>query len=589
MATTLSLAIGKIRADDEQWGIADAVNWTVGEHTIRSITAFRDWNNDNFESALRLPAALIDRVTHYDAETVSQELQIISPTGAKFEYVAGFYFYDEDYAIDQNFDLGADLCPAVSNLVQAQVARAAIPQFTAAIVPMLRGNVQLATAIAQAIVVGAITDPAILAAQFGLDGQSAAMLIGAAAQAGVLARAPALGRAAAGQCANGAQTTAVDTQFNQQLTSYTLFGQATVNVTEQLRLTGGIRWTKDDKEGSFISNINNSILAPVSATNPFGLDLRAQENEPDLNLTEEEVTWMANLSYYLTDDLMVFGGASTGFKSGGFNSEGFNSIGLASGASRTFSSETVDNYELGFKSTLLDNRMTANLTLFRTEIEDFQDRQFNGVNFIVQNTGELTQQGVEVDIQVRPIPRFFGLLGVSFLDSDFDSFPNATNLPAVVAAVQETNRGRQRAGLPAGPVPPRDLAGQRNHFSPRWQLSLLGEWTDNLPGVDLSWYVRGEFQYVSTQNVGAETNNNPQSIQSGYETVNARLGIRSAAAGWELAAFVRNAFAEEYCQTIFNQPIGTTLGLVDPTTGGGLQCCVLGAPRTWGVEVAYRF
>jgi iron complex outermembrane receptor protein len=105
----------------------------------------------------------------------------------------------------------------------------------------------------------------------------------------------------------------------------------------------------------------------------------------------------------------------------------------------------------------------------------------------------------------------------------------------------------------------------------------------------MSWFVRGEYQFIDDQNVGAETNGNPQSIQEGYELVNARIGLRGADARWELSAFVRNAFDEEYCQTIFNQPIGTTLGLVDPVSLGGMQRCVLGAPQTWGVEVAYRF
>jgi iron complex outermembrane receptor protein len=71
--------------------------------------------------------------------------------------------------------------------------------------------------------------------------------------------------------------------------------------------------------------------------------------------------------------------------------------------------------------------------------------------------------------------------------------------------------------------------------------------------------------------------------------VNARLGLRGPGNRWEVSAFVRNAFEQEYCQTIFNQPIGTTLGLVDPVSLGGMQRCVLGVPRTFGVEAVYRF
>jgi iron complex outermembrane receptor protein len=138
-------------------------------------------------------------------------------------------------------------------------------------------------------------------------------------------------------------------------------------------------------------------------------------------------------------------------------------------------------------------------------------------------------------------------------------------------------------------VPPQDLSGESAHFSPEWQLSMMAEWSDAIPDTTMSWFARGEYNFVGDQNVGAETNQNPQSVQDSYDLFNARLGVRGSGEKWELSAFIRNAFDEEYCQTVFNQPIGTTLGLVDPVTLGGMQRCVLGAPRTFGVEAAYRY
>ena len=580
-------------AKDEQWGIAADINWAIGEHTIRSISSYRDWQNDTFESALRLPLDLINRVTTYEVEAVSQELQIISPVGEKFEYVAGLYYYNEDYKIDQDLNVGSDFCsPAFGNLVQANVASAAIPAFTAAITPTV--GPALAPTIAGAIVTGAITSGPALDAAFGLPAGTGAALFAAATGAGITP-APTLGGLATAQCSGfdaanqAAGVNGVDTEFGQEVTSFAIFGQLTYNVTDDFRLTGGVRWTKDDKEGSFVSIINNPVLAPRSLTNPFGVDLRANENEPDLDFEEEEVTWMVNGSYHVTDDIMVFGTYSTGYKSGGFNSEGFNSIGLASGAQRVFESETVDNFEFGVKSTLFDNRVRANLTYFNTQIDNFQDRQFDGVNFLVQNAGELTQQGVELDLQAQPTDELFILFGLSYLDSEFDSFPNATNLPAVVAQTQQTNNALLGMGMAPITVPPRDLTGLSNHFSPEFQISLVAEWADALPNTNMGWFLRGEYQYIDDQNIGAETNQNPQSVQEGYDLLNARIGLRAANDTWEISTFVRNITDEEYCQTVFNQPIGTTLGLVDATTGGGLQRCVLGAPRTWGVEAAYRF
>ena len=111
-------------AEDEQWGIAGDINWRVGEHTVRSLTGYRRWYNDTLnESVIRLPMDLIRRVTFYDVDTVSQEVQLLSPTGGLIEYVAGAYFYQEEYGINQSFDQGRDFCsPFVANLFASYLA-----------------------------------------------------------------------------------------------------------------------------------------------------------------------------------------------------------------------------------------------------------------------------------------------------------------------------------------------------------------------------------------------------------------------------------------------------------------------------------
>ena len=489
--------------EDEQWGGVLDINWSVNDHNIRSITSYRDWQNDTFESALRLPADLLNRVTNYQNKTVSQEVQLLSPAGGFLEYVAGIYYYSEDYDIDQSLDLGADFCQAVNNLVTASTMN------------------------------------------------------------------PALGATAQGQCDAGPLTDSVTSLFSQELTSLALFGQVTVNFTEFLRFTGGLRWTDDSKDGSFDQQVPNIIMLPPSL-NPLGINLRTIDVAPDLQFDDDRVTWLANVSYDINDNIMVFATGSSGFKSGGFNSEGANVV-----IERIFASEKVLNFEFGVKSYLFQNRMIANLTFFNTEIDNFQDRQFDGVNFIVQNTGKLTQQGLELDIQMQPTENLFIVGGLPYLDSSFDSSPDATALPGVIAGLPGDN--------------PQDLTGERNHFSPKWQGSVVAEYSDDIGDTDFGWYLRGEYQHIGSQNIGAETNQNPQSIQNSYDLINARAGFTGSDEQWEIAVFGRNLTDKGYCQTIFNQPIGITLGLVDPATLGGMQRCVVGAPRSYGLEGLYRF
>ena len=520
-------------AEDEQWGIAGDINWRLGDHTVRSLTGYRKWSNDTLnESVIRLPMDLIRRVTFYDVETVSQELQLLSPAGGLIEYVAGAYFYQEDYGINQSFDHGQDFCsPFVGNLFASYLA------------------------------------------SFNFSPQAANAIAGGVSR----------------DCDKAEQRDAVATRFRQDVSNYALYGQLTLNVTEQLRMTGGVRWTDSNKDGSFLSLVNNPISAPPSPENPFTIDLRIPEDLPDLEYDEEEITWLANISYHPVESVMLFATYATGFRSGGFNPEGFDSVAEASGADRLYETETVDNIEAGAKGGLFDNRVVVNLNYFHTQISDLQDRRFDGVNFLMQNVDELTQQGVELDIQARPLDQLYTVLGVSYLDSSFGDFPDATSLPAEIADYRTSLQLSRFLGFPPAQLPTRDLTGDRNHFSPKWQLSLVAEWSDRIPVHGLGWFVRGEYQYVADQNIGADTNQAPQTIQPGYDIVNARLGLRGANDGWEISSFVRNVFDQDYCQVIFIQALATTLSLVDPATGGGMQRCVVGAPRTWGVEAAYRF
>ena len=412
--------------------------------------------------------------------------------------------------------------------------------------------------------------------------------------------------AAKGTCVIGGQDMAV-TDFKQDVKNYAAYAHASYHLTPQWRLSAGARFTRSEKDGSFVSVVSNPLAEASSPTNPFGLDLRQDESHPDLKHDEDKMTWLTNLSYFLDDDTMLFANFSTGFKSGGFNPEGFNSKVSLAGRSRKFDTETTKNYELGVKRTMMEGQLVANATLYRTKISDFQERQFDGLNLIVHNSGDLTQQGVELDVLFQPREEFFATLGVSYLDSEFDSFPDATGLPGHVAAASAARDAyagclNQVAGglklqsecdslFPAAARanPTRDMKGERNHFSPKWQVALSGEWTDALPDFAADWFVRGEYQYMDDQNVGADTNQNPDAMQGDYSLFNGGAGVRSQNGDWEVSVFVKNIFDEEYCQTKYTQPLVGSLGLSDRVSGQGAQRCSLGEPRTWSLVGSFLF
>ncbi|MCB1680011.1 MAG: TonB-dependent receptor [Halioglobus sp.] len=467
---------------DEQSGLAVDINYDFSNGIrLRSITAYREWEADVYESALRIPANMVLRDTLYETETRSQEFQLISPGGETIDWVAGLFYYEEEYTIDQAFDAGEDYCtPTVAALVGG-------PQ-------------------------GALCDTL-------------------------------------------QQDRMVESLFTQDLDSIAVFGQATWNLSEAFTLTLGARYTKDEKDGDFDQVVNN----------PFGALVRTNETVLGMERSDEKSTWFGNVNWFVTQDIMLFATASTGYKSGGFNSEGGN---VALGEEkRIFGPEEASNFELGIKSTLLDGTMTANVTAYRTDLEDFQDRLFDGLSFVVVNAGEVRQQGVEADLAWAPLEQLSLRAGISYLDSEYLEFDNAP-------------------GLPGGP--PQDLEGESKPYSPEWQSSLSADWSADLTG-GTQWFVGASWSWIDEQNLGGVSNNNPQSVQDAYSLVNARVGIRAASGDWSVTLFGNNLTDEDYCLTIYDQPFGAQLGALDAAQNTMVQRCVLGAPKTWNVKLNYFF
>lgn len=469
---------------DEQWGASLNLEWALGSHTVRSITSYRDWMADNRESALRITGDVLPRNHRYWTDTISQEFQILSPTDQAFTYVAGAFYYNEDYDIDEDFDAGAQTC-----------------------IPVV----------------------------FALAGAGAA-----------------------GLCNSLPQLDATDSDFNQSLTSTAVFAQGTYNFSDRFSMTFGGRYTRDEKDAAFVQTAPNAVIGSL---------FRAAENVPDLTSDDSQFTWLVNASYFPTEDVMLFASVSTGFKGGGFNAGG---AGVALGrAARIFSSETSTNIEVGIKSKIWDDRATANITFYQTELEDFQDRSFDGISFLTRNAGSRTQEGFEADLTMTPVDSLTIFAGLSYLDSTFDSFVAASPLP--------------------GSTVPQDLSGGTPHFSPEWQGSLIADWRIGTSGSGPDFFVRPEYMYIGEQNVGANTNLNPQSNQDGYGVLNLRVGLESADGLWQITLFGKNLNDEQYCEVIFDQPLGEQFGAVNVAANTVPQRCIVGSPRTYGMTARRSF
>ncbi len=470
---------------DYQTGVASDLTWELGSgYQIKLISGYRDWHNDQYQvSTGSLPLALSSRLGTFDSQSHSEELQILSPEtllGGRLNYVAGLYYFEEEYDIGQVVDVYPQFCEV-----------------------------------------------------FIRNTSTAARL--AACRASPLLNASLI-------------------YFDQTTKSYAAYAQATYKLTEQFAVTGGIRYSKDDKTGQFRALTNNAAAAQSPEVTQLGLE-------------QDKITYRLNGTYRPSDNVMLFASFATGFKSGGFDTSA-GTTGAIGRANRTFNPETTENIEVGIKSEFFDRRLIANVTAYRMDIAEYQFRSFDGVQFRVQNNGEVRQQGIELDMVARPIPPLTLTLAGAYLDSQYTEFVGGPPLPAFTA--------------------PQDLTGERLPYSPKWQGATSAQYIGQL-GSNMTWLARFDMSFTSSTNLSASGDNNPDARQKGYQLYAGRIAIRGPEERWELALVGQNLSNETYCLGIFNQPNNAALGVNNPVTGGTLLRCTLNEPRTISLEARARF
>jgi iron complex outermembrane receptor protein len=476
-------------ASDEQWGVVSTLSWDfAGDYTLRLISGYRDWENTQLDGdVLYLTRDLSTRHGAYDSESQSHELQLLSPVdqlfGGRLDFVAGLYYFQEDFFIGEVLDLGTQYCSTLVPVAQRPACNASPNKIGSSVM-----------------------------------------------------------------------------DFNQDATNYAIYTQGNIGLTETVDLVLGARWTNDEKEGSFVQVRNN----------PFQTS-RAPENTL-LETDDDELTYRFGLNWRPNDDLLAFASYSTGYKSGGFNSGPGN---VALGQRRLFDKETSDNIELGVKSTLADGLARLNVTLFRMDLEDFQDRAYDGQSFNVINAGNLRHQGLELDgdVVITDNLRVVGALG--YLDSEFTEYPNASCLP-YDAQVR--------------PTCTQDLKGERANFAPEYSGSLGAQLEGDLGFGNVGYLFRTDVSYMGEMGVQGLNDGNPQALQGAVTQLSARFSLMFGAnRNWSVSVFGENLTDEGFCQTKFAQTLDIQLGLRDPVTKGTVQRCQVAPPRTYGVSLKASF
>lgn len=324
--------------------------------------------------------------------------------------------------------------------------------------------------------------------------------------------------------------------FSQQGDGYALFTHNVIELTESLELVIGARWSEDHKDAS-AEVINTSIhcglipglLCPVD---PFDESFSHGEPSGTLKLV------------YNTDNLVVFGGYSRGYKAGGFN--------LDRDATRTatqFEPEIVDNYELGAKWSGMDNRLQLNSAVFYSEISDFQINEFDGLSFTITNAGEVESKGVELELSYLATENLTVNLGVTRVDNEYIKHPGFNNQEESLVGMQVTR-------------------------SPDWSGTVSIAYNKAINSLMFSANLNAA--YTDSQFIGAI--NDAETTEGAYTIVNAQLGLASIDGPWGLILWSRNLLDEEYNVAKFPSVFQE-----------GSYSSFRGEPRTYGITARYDF
>lgn len=466
-------------SDSKTSGHSLQINWDIGQYTLTSITARREFKVNGFGDIDSQPidALGFNQFGETQTEQVTQELRLLSPADDKLTYVAGLFYFDQD------------------------VEREFLREFE--------------------IVDGS---PGSAFADFSVD-----------------------------------------------TTNWAAFGEATWNVSRDVRLILGARYTEDEVDFLF-----------ERVQDGQGLGLPNSVPPTPGGTSENDLSGKIALQWDYSDVGMTYLSFTQGYKGPAFDIIfGTDPVDL-----EPVAPETSDAWELGLKTTTLDGRLRINAALFYAVYDEFQAQAFfdpDGIpdcpaedpacdpdddpgSFLLINAGEVSTLGLEIDFLAQVTERFRLSGGAALIDASIEDYAEGP------CSGGQVFRGECPNDL-------QDLSGGDLPFSPDWKLNLTGTYSiplDNGLKVDLLGAVRAQDDvlYSITQD--------DNTVQDAYTIVDTSIALLGPENRWKVTAFVKNVTDEFYASVIFaNNP--------NIVPNGYNHIYGKLAERTYGLELRYKW
>jgi len=353
-----------------------------------------------------------------------------------------------------------------------------------------------------------------------------------------------------------------DRQFSREAEAFSIYGQATLNLSDRIRAIIDLRYTEEEQDGVGFSN---NLLFDQPNPMDYRVVPRSTAGHNQVYLfsqkrTDDSLDPSIRLQWDMNDDTMVYVAYAAGSKAGGMKAND-GSLGnqlvakladtaylakytgnsmltpadIEAGITLTsgngifdFEDEEAASYELGFKSTLLDGRATLNGAVFTTEFTNLQTSNYDGTAFIIGNAGQATVRGFELEAQYQVTDNLRIAAAFAKIDAEYDDYEGAQ----CVVAADGSNKNSDCVGGRE------NQKGEPLERSPDQEYNINAIWSKPLTnGLTLkaagSMYYSGSYFVQPTQDPSF-------AVQDSYTKYDMRVALAGSNDRWEVAVNGRN-------------------------------------------------
>jgi iron complex outermembrane receptor protein len=342
-------------------------------------------------------------------------------------------------------------------------------------------------------------------------------------------------------------------------TTWAIFGQTSYDVNEKLNITGGLRYTYDEKT-LVVGDQNVDGFAVV-------IGAASVQDYPDINVDDDQISWELSANYKVDNNTSVFARLANGFRAQTIQGRDV----AFEGSPSVAAPETINSLEFGFKSDLIDDTFRLNAAVFYYQIDDIQFSAIGGDanNTALVNANKGVGYGFEIDAEYL-VNEFVTLTaGYSYNNTEIQDntltvMPCGANPDFAFTGnctVLDPRPDGYRASIDGNPFPqaPETIF----NFTARY-ATPMGD--DGEFFVYTDWAFQGETSLFLYESVEFTTDNN---FEGGL-----RIGYENYAHNYSVAFFGRNITDEENIK-----------GAIDFNNLTG----IVNQPRIFGIEAKFTF